>query len=171
MTQPITIKNVKVTPKVVGNARVLVVATPDSALEIQRSHLPTLIKWTFDTRVAGGFNTQDNRYAPGFAWIGGTPNQGQFALPELSNDAQVLSMQDYHVRDETIGTWYYRLSATIDGEIYLLAHEGITMAAPDVPPPPPPPQPSPPAPPPPPPPPAPPKPSPSNTGNPSIKNR
>lgn len=79
---------------------------------------PTLLVWQLTTdRKNDKINALEDPISPGFAWIGGHPIRGIFSRPVLMSDGS-LQMIDALDDEEKIGTFYYRISATIGGRVY-----------------------------------------------------
>ncbi|WP_147281747.1 hypothetical protein [Dyella solisilvae] len=107
----------------------LVINDGDKANEFDRGK--HTVMWELDKDLNdASFNPQNDLLAPGFSWIGGTPNEGIFGGPIVSGNAQgtrrVMKMANNNANPNTIGVWYYRLSATIQGVLYLSQYQGTT---------------------------------------------
>lgn len=122
-----------VTHEKIGDTFALKIDDSNKGNRFDRKSTPQEIQWHLKLEGArGSFNKQDNPYAPGFAWVASPPNEGIFGPPTLT-DGTDLEMLDAHVTDDSEGTWYYRLAATINGHVYLSAFEGIVNGLPQVP--------------------------------------
>lgn len=101
-----------------GQPPFLVVAIPKSILRISRKSRPQTIRWLLQhPGMSGRFNALDDAISPGFLWIS-PPFPGIFSPPKVGDRGQSLTLLDDHDLEEKIGTWFYRLSATIDGVVY-----------------------------------------------------
>jgi hypothetical protein len=101
-----------------GQPPFLVVDVPKSILRVSRNPRPQTIRWWLQHPGASGrFNAPDDAISPGFLWIS-APFPGIFSPPKVGDRGQSLTVLDDHDIEEKIGTWFYRLSATIDGVVY-----------------------------------------------------
>lgn len=97
----------------------LQVDVPREVTDVHQSKSGQPLYWELQLDGAqGSFNTQGDDISPGFAWIGSHPFPGIFSAPALFDGGKILGINDLHNRSDKIGTWYYRLSATIDGVVY-----------------------------------------------------
>ncbi|HET6555394.1 MAG TPA: hypothetical protein VFG49_17840 [Dyella sp.] len=119
--KPIPVRLVK--PKD-GTAAYLSVDVPRDATDIHQHKTGQSLFWSlvFEGKH-GSFNTQEDPVSPGFAWIGSHPFPGIFSAPVLFEHGRLMAITDLHDREDKVGTWYYRLSATIDGVAYRTAFE------------------------------------------------
>ncbi|WP_201316313.1 hypothetical protein [Dyella sp. EPa41] len=90
----------------------------NSTIRITKDRRPQTIEWSLQHHGAPGhFNALNDAISPGFLWIS-PPFPGIFGPPRLGHRDQTLALLDDHDLEEKIGTWYYRLSATIGGVVY-----------------------------------------------------
>lgn len=96
----------------------LEVSVPKGITRVIRKPRPQTIRWLLQHHGSSGrFNALDDAISPGFLWIS-PPFPGIFGSPKVGDRGQSLTLLDDHNLEEKIGTWYYRLSATIDGVVY-----------------------------------------------------
>jgi len=96
----------------------LQVDVPKSIIRITRSPRSQTIRWVLQQQgTSGHFNALNDAISPGFLWIG-SPFPGIFGTPRLDPKGKSITLLDDHDLEEKIGTWYYRLSATIGGIVY-----------------------------------------------------
>jgi hypothetical protein len=101
-----------------GQPPFLVVDIPKSILRLSRKRTPQTIRWSLQhPGMPGRFNAMDDAISPGFLWIS-PPFPGIFGPPKVGDRGQSITLLDDHDLEEKIGTWFYRLSATIDGVVY-----------------------------------------------------
>ncbi|RAO75709.1 hypothetical protein [Dyella jiangningensis] len=101
-----------------GQPPYLAVGIPKSAIRLGRKPRPQTIRWQLQHHgVPGRFNALDDAISPGFLWIS-PPFPGIFGPPRIGDRGQSITLLDDHNLEEKIGTWYYRLSATIGGVVY-----------------------------------------------------
>lgn len=84
---------------------------------VSRSSSAQTITWQLTGNAAtGSFNAQDAPQ-PGFAWME-VPPAGIFGPPTPGGNGKKITMNDLNNSAGTTGEWIYRLSATIDGQVY-----------------------------------------------------
>lgn len=94
------------------------VDVPKGIIEITQKPRPQTIRWILQHKGASGhFNALHDAISPGFLWIS-PPFPGIFGPPKVGDRGQTITLLDDHDLEEKIGTWYYRLSATIGGIVY-----------------------------------------------------
>ncbi len=110
---------------------VLLITPSNGIITISKSDVVQSIVWNLklNSGQTGRFNDQDNLVAPGFAWIGSTPNQGIFGKPVLSGRYLTMTLTDIFTGVYDNGTWFYRIAATINGVVYTSVHQGITSSS------------------------------------------
>jgi hypothetical protein len=97
-----------------------------NANHVSRSSSMQTIAWQLTGNAAtGSFNAQDAPQ-PGFAWIEAPP-AGIFGPPAPGENGKTITMNDLNNSAGTTGEWIYRLSATIDGQVY--QSEAISIGA------------------------------------------
>jgi len=101
-----------------GQPPYLEVDIPKSVIRLGRKPRPQTIRWLLQHHgMPGRFNALDDAISPGFLWIS-PPFPGIFGAPKVGDRGQSITLLDDHDLEEKIGTWYYRLSATIGGVVY-----------------------------------------------------
>ncbi len=101
-----------------GKAPYLEVEVPKGITRVRRMSRPQTIHWRLEHDGSSGhFNKLNDAISPGFLWIS-PPFPGIFGTPKVTHHGQSIVMEDQYNLEEKIGTWYYRLSATIDGVVY-----------------------------------------------------
>ncbi|WP_130617632.1 hypothetical protein [Dyella amyloliquefaciens] len=101
-----------------GTPPYLYVDVPRETTRLKRMPRPQPIRWQLQHHgTSGHFNAMDDAISPGFLWIS-PPFPGIFGPPKVGDRGQTITLEDQFNFEEKVGTWYYRLSATIDGVVY-----------------------------------------------------
>lgn len=96
----------------------LEVDVPKGGILLEQMPRPQTIRWLLQHHGSSGhFNALNDAISPGFLWIS-PPFPGIFGAPKVGERGQAILLEDQFNFEEKIGTWYYRLSATIDGVVY-----------------------------------------------------
>lgn len=101
-----------------GKPPYLEVGAPKGGLRLKRMPRAQTIRWLLQHHGSSGhFNALNDAISPGFLWIS-PPFPGIFSAPKVGERGQAITLEDQFNLEEKIGTWFYRLSATIDGVVY-----------------------------------------------------
>lgn len=90
----------------------------NDANQVSRDPNAQTITWQLTGNAASGSFDAQSDPEPGFAWIGTSPPAGIFGNPTLQAGNNQITMTDLNNGANTVGTWIYQLSATIDGTVY-----------------------------------------------------
>jgi hypothetical protein len=83
---------------------------------IERHPDTQAVRWRLSGNAAGGtFNPIDDPKAPGFEWVGTPPPKEVFSHIRRSRNGREILVDDLNDGETTVGIWYYRLNAMIEG--------------------------------------------------------
>lgn len=99
----------------------------NNANDVAQNALAQTITWQLNGNAAAGtFNSLTDPHNPGFAWAGTAPRAGIFHTPALNANGNTLTISDLNNSSSTTGTWTYKLSINVGGNLYDTITTSIT---------------------------------------------